>query len=138
MSAEQKQIIELMLMKNIPNERTRVIAKDAAPAIMKMVERMACLVTDKGVSALNEVAAPNIDLAGYFALRYPMNASNGMQYHDKNTCLSVIRIAGWEAPNLHTLRYEVTFKADDSGETRVIKHEVIRQTDGSWLFGVAK
>jgi hypothetical protein len=126
---EQTKAIEGALMKGIPNDRIRELVKDAAPAITVMAERVSCLANGAGRSALAEFAAPN--KSGFIYLSYPMET---MQYHDKAFCATVLRITGWQAPANNALSYEVTFKAEDSGETKTLRHEIVRQSDGSWLF----
>ena len=126
---EQAKAIEIALMKGIPNDRIRAMVTEAAPTIITLAERVSCLSGGTGRSALAEFAAPN--RSGFIYLTYPMET---MQYHDKAFCTTVLRISGWEAPANNALKYEITFKAEDSGETKALRHEIVRQTDGSWLF----
>lgn len=126
---DQTKAVEAALMKSIPNDRIRDLIKDAASSIAVMAERVSCLANGTGRSALAEFAAPN--KSGFIYLSYPMET---MQYHDKAFCTTVLRIAGWQAPANNALSYEVTFKAEDSGETKTLRHEIVRQSDGSWLF----
>jgi hypothetical protein len=136
-TAEQKEAIEAALMKNMSNERVRAMVKEAASSIIWMAEKIGCLNHDRGLSGLNELASPNFNLADYFNVRYPMTTySAGTKYHDKSVCLSVIRFSGWKMLADNALEYQVTFKADDSGETSVITHSIIRQPDSTWTFGV--
>jgi hypothetical protein len=128
---DQKKAIESALMKNVPNDRIREMVKEAASSITQMAERMGCLADNKGTSALNEFAAPNVPYASGLQYNFPMYHA---KYHDKSSCLSVLRISGWLAPANNALRYEVLYKSDASGESRAVKHEVVRQPDSSWLF----
>lgn len=129
---EQSKAIEVSLMKSIPNDRIRDMVKDAAPTLIAVSERVSCLVNDTGRSALAEFAAPN--KSNFIYLNYPMHFAGGTKYHDKAFCMTVLRISGWQAPANNALSYEITFKADDSGETKSWNHEIVRQSDGSWLF----
>ena len=117
---EQKQLIEAALMKNVPNDRIREKVKEAAPSVTWMAEKMGCLNSNRGVSGLNEYASPNFDLASYFTNNYPMNEFSGAKYHEKSICMNVTRVSGWKALADNALEYQVTFKAEDSGETKVI------------------
>jgi hypothetical protein len=128
---DQKKAIETALMKNVPNDRIREMVKEAASSITQMAERMGCLADNKGASALNEFAAPNVPYGSGIQYNFPMHHA---KYHDKSSCLSVLRISGWLAPANNALRYEVLYKSDASGESRAVKHEVVRQPDNSWLF----
>jgi hypothetical protein len=92
---------------------------------------LSCLVDYTGASALNEYAAPGTDLHNMYVGLRPMRT---MQYHNKAACLTVARVQGWQAPALNALRFEVLYRADDSGETAKLSHEAVRQPDGSWLF----
>lgn len=129
---EQSKAVETALMKSIPNDRIRDMVKDAASTIVAVAERVSCLSNDTGRSALAEFAAPN--KSNFIYLNYPMHFAGGTKYHDKAFCMTVLRISGWQAPANNALSYEITFKADDSGETKSLNHEIVRQSDGSWLF----
>ncbi len=129
---DQAKVIEVSLMKSIPNDRIRDMVKAAAPTIIAVAERVSCLSNDTGRSALAEFAAPN--KSNFIYLNYPMHFAGGTKYHDKAFCMTVLRISGWQAPANNALSYEITFKADDSGETKSWNHEIVRQSDGSWLF----
>jgi hypothetical protein len=126
---EQQKAVEAALMKSIPNDRIGAMVTEAKQVVAAVAERLSCLSTWDGRSAMNEFAAPNSHFV--MGLSAPMAM---MQYHDKAFCLTVLRINGWEAPANNALKYEVMFKAEDSGETRSHKHEIVRQTDGTWLF----
>jgi hypothetical protein len=125
---EQKAAIEMALMKSVPNERIREMIKEASPVITWMAERKSCHSSYLGSSGLNEFAAPGHRPSDWGIVMSSMN------YHDKGLCLNVLRISGWTAPANNALRYEVMYKAEDSGETGISTHELVRQTDGSWLF----
>lgn len=119
------------VLKNVTNDRTRQLAKDAAPAIAAYVEKLACVNDYSAARALNEFAAPGMQLVNQQMLTAPaMNAA----YHDKSACLSVIRVHGWSMPANNALRFEAVYKADDSGQTVKVEHEAVRQPDGAWLF----
>lgn len=129
---EQSKAVETALLKSIPNDRIRDMVKDAAPTIVAVAERVSCLSNDTGRSALAEFAAPN--KSNFIYLNYPMHFAGGTKYHDKAFCMTVLRISGWQAPANNALSYEIMFKAEDSGETKSLNHEIVRQSDGSWLF----
>ncbi len=130
---DQKKAVETALMKNVPNDRIREMVKEAAPAVTLMAERMGCLASDAGTSAMNEFLAPNGWWSRVGITVYPMGTMS-IKYHDKSSCLTVVRITAWNAPANNVLTYQVFYKADDSGESAIREHEVIRQTDGTWLF----
>jgi hypothetical protein len=118
------------ISKNVVGEKLRPLVADAAPAIASFLDQLACLADYTAASALNASAAPGIDLQNRYAMLRPMR---GAQYHDKGTCMSVMRVNGWKAPANNALQFEVVYKADDSGEVAKLQHEVVRQPDGSWL-----
>jgi hypothetical protein len=103
---------------------------EAAPVIATFAERLSCLSQPSGAKSLNEFAAPNTTFEwGY--LNYPMFNT---RYHDKAYCMTVLRIHGWEALANNALKYEVQFKAEDSGEVHSNSHVIVKQSDGTWLF----
>jgi uncharacterized protein YchJ len=59
---------------------------------------------------------------------------SGARYHDKNSCLTILRLQGITAPALNALRFEAVYLAEDSGESVIKEHEAVRQLDGQWLF----
>ena len=128
---EQQQALRREVSKSVPNDPLRALVADATPAIIAFIDKTACLADYTGASALNEHAAPGVDLGSYYTSMRPMR---GMQYHNKAACLTVTRIHGWSAPANNALKFEVIYRVDDSGETNKLAHEVIRQSDGTWLF----
>jgi hypothetical protein len=132
-TAEQQLAVKQALTKNIPSESVRALVTEASPFISTFIERVACLVDYTGAGALNEYAAPGVS----FKLTYGDLQGHPMRYapyHDKAACMTVSRIHGWIAPANNALRFEVIYKADDSGETAKLTHEAIKQPDGEWLF----
>lgn len=138
-SPEQKTSIETEWAKNIPNESIGERASQAKSNAGLFLERLSCLSDYAGIeplmagtSALNEFAAPNTNFSQVAITLRPMRDA---RYHDKKLCMTVARISDWKSPANNALTFEVLFKADDSGETKKLRIETIRQTDGAWLFG---
>ena len=128
---EQQQAIKRELSKSIPDAKVRSLVGEASSAISTFVERMACLADYTGASALDEYAAPGVQLGSMYISLRPMRSA---QYHNKAACMTVSRIHGWMAPANNALQFEVIYKADDSGETAKLTHEAVKQPDGTWLF----
>lgn len=128
---EQQLAIKQELMKNLPSENIRKLATDAAPTISAFIERLACLADPAGGSALDEYAAPGVGLGAVYATMGPMRAA---RYHNKGSCMTVMRVHGWTAPANNALQFEVVYKAEDSGETAKSFHEFVRQPDGAWMY----
>jgi len=119
------------VLKNVGNERLRALVKDAAPAISAYIEKLACVRDYEAARALEEFAAPETQLVNQSMMLGPIRDS---AYHDRSTCLSIVRVHGWSAPANNALRFEAVYKADDSGQTAKVEHEAVRQPDGAWLF----
>lgn len=130
-SSEQRQRIDQEIRKNVGDPRLLAAVVDAAPSIKPFLEALSCVNDYPGTNALNAYATANNDLAAAYVMLRPMRATTA---HNKATCLTVTRIHGWTAPKANSLKFEVVFTADDSGEVAKTKHEVIKQPDGSWLF----
>ena len=130
LTPEQHQAVAKEMGKVLPTAQVRQLVQEAAPAITAYVERMSCLAAYEGSSALNEFAAPGANLSGAWAIA-PMTRAH---YHNKASCMTVARVQGWTAPANNALRFEVLYKAEDSGETAKLNHEAVRQPDGTWLF----
>lgn len=127
-TSEQQKAIASEIPKVVPNENIRQIVKDATPTLTTYVERLSCLAEEAGLSALLEYAAPGARIS------YWNRGMAYVQYHNKAACMTITRIQGWNAPALNALQFEVTYKADDSGEIGKSQHEIVRQPDGAWLF----
>ncbi|MEY4561042.1 MAG: hypothetical protein RLZZ618_319 [Pseudomonadota bacterium] len=130
-NAEQRQAIQNELPKALPHNRIQPQVEEAGPAIASFIERVSCLAEPTGASALNEFAAPGHDLGAYYIPNRPMRAA---VYHNRASCMTVVRVHGWVAPAANALRFEAVYKAEDSGETIKLSHDAIRQPDGVWLF----
>lgn len=130
-TAEQQGAIRRELSKPLPNEKIRQMVNEASPAIMMFIERIACLADYTGASALDEYAVSGASLRNRYVGSQPMAFA---RYHDKAACMTVSRVQGWNAPANNALRFEVVYKADDSGEVSKLTHEAIKQPDGAWLF----
>lgn len=128
---KQQQLITQAIPKSISNAHLRPRIAEASPAIAEFVERLACLTDHTGASALNQYAVPGANLHNRYVGLHPMRL---MKYHNKTACLSVSRIHGWSGPANNALRFEVIYKSDESGETKKLTHEAIKQPDGVWLF----
>ena len=57
-----------------------------------------------------------------------------LQYHDKNSCLSVDRIDNFTEPAKNALSFRVAFVSDSSGESIINNYTLVRQADGAWLI----
>ncbi len=125
---EQQQAIANEIPKVVPNDNIRQIVKDATPTLSVYLERLSCLAEEAGLSALLEYAAPGARIS------YWNRGMAYVQYHNKAACMTITRIHAWNAPALNALQFEVTYKADDSGEIGKTQHEIVRQPDGVWLF----
>jgi hypothetical protein len=130
-SPDQKDRIDQEMKKNVGNPELLAAVIDATPSIKPFLEMLSCVNDYTGTKALNAYATAGIDLSGPYVMLRPMRATTT---HNKATCLTVTRIHGWTAPTKNSLKFEVVYTADDSGEVAKTKHEVIKQPDGSWLF----
>lgn len=131
-SPEQQAALAKELPKTLPSPQIKALVAEAAPTITRFIERLACLADVlSGAGALNEFAAPGTTLSSYYVSLRPMRET---PYHNKATCLTVIRVQGWRAPANNALQFEVVYKAEDSGEAAKTAHELVRQPDGAWLF----
>lgn len=103
---------------------------EAAPVIKEYVRINACLTGYNG-TFLNPFLAPGKSQASYLYMGAPMPQ---MRYHDKSTCVTVLRFGGWAMPARNALRFEVVYHAEDSGESLKSHHELVKQPSGEWLF----
>ena len=128
-STQAAMIDASLLIKGEESAIKKAIA-EAAPNISSFLKINSCLAGYNG-SSLNTFAAPG--------KLYPNNNYIGgpmptMYKHNKAICATVIRIHGWSMPSKNALRFEVVYKAEDSGESGKAEHEVQRQANGQWLF----
>jgi hypothetical protein len=128
-SSQQVAKIQAALQVTTANaEMDRAVA-EAASTIGSFIKTNACLSGYDG-SALNVFAAPGKS--------YPNNNYSGpmptMYKHNKSSCATVLRVHGWSMPTRNSLRFEVVYVAEDSGESSKAAHEVVKQASGEWLF----
>ncbi len=130
-TTEQQDIIKTALYKIMTNEKIRVMVKEAEPNVLGLIERLSCLNDVERSTPLNEFGVGSALGSQYFYGSFPIRTT---KYHDKSMCMKVLRITGWASPANNAFSFSVMYQAEDSGETDQTTHEVIRQTDGSWLF----
>lgn len=128
-TAEQLAKIDAALMVKNQNRDIAQAISEASPVIRDFVRTAACMPASGGSSGLNAYAAPGANLA--WAGAAPMPA---MRYHDKSSCVSVLRLHGWKMPAKNALHFEVVYQAEDSGESAMRQHELIKQPSNEWLF----
>ena len=119
LTTEQHAAVVKELGKVLPSTQVRQLAQEAAPAIAAYIERVSCLATYDGASALNEFAAPGVNLS-FVWISGPMHSAH---YHNKASCMTVARVQGWMAPANNALRFEVLYKGrrqrrDDQAKPR--------------------
>ena len=126
---QQAKIRSALAGKGLKDERAKQNLSEASETISAFLENVGCIPASDG-GGLNVFAAPGHRFSpnGFAS---PMLST---RYHDKSACLSVVRIQGVTAPALNALRFEVVYLADDSGESTIKHHELVKQPDGQWLF----
>jgi hypothetical protein len=107
---------------------TRAV-QEAQGTIAAFLKMHSCITYN--ASGLNAFAAPG---KLYPNNNYTLSPKPQMRKHDKATCVSVLRVHGWTMPTPNTLRFEVVYTSDSSGESGKSQHEMQRQAGGEWLF----
>lgn len=128
-TATQQNKISKELSKKMAQRDLQTKIAEASKTIQPFLEKRACIIETRAISALNIYAAPSIDFTFMFG---PLTTM--MRYHDKAQCLTVAKIHGWKSPALNALQFEALFLAEDSAETVKTYHELVKQPDGEWLF----
>lgn len=130
---DQEERIKKETEKKFQDARLRNVIADASSTLKEFVAKVSCLPYNGGdlnaqiTSMFTIYAAPGRSL-------FLLPPANQTRYHDKSSCLSVVRIQGWNAPALNALKFEVVYLANDSGESAKTDHEMVKQPDGVWLF----
>jgi hypothetical protein len=128
MSPEQENKLMAAIATTGKNAQFDQAIVEAGPNIASFVKIEACTPDANRGALLNAYAAPGKDFGWYWL---PMN---GMKYHDKSKCASVLRLQGWSMPLKVVLRFEAVFISDNSGESVKTTHELVKQPSGEWLF----
>jgi hypothetical protein len=126
---QEAKIAAALSAKGLKDQRVRQNLSEATDTIKGFLQKLSCL-QGYNASSLNTYAAPGHQFASNNFLS-PMTSA---RYHDKGSCLTVVRIQGVATPALNALRFEVVYLAEDSGESIKTWHELVRQPDGQWLF----
>lgn len=123
----QRSAISQRLASPQTNAELQEAIRQATSTIQPLLERVSCI-SNYNQSILTKFAAP-----GYaFGIGHVLPMIR-MQYHDKATCLDVVRLQGWSMPARNALKFEVVFEAPDSGESMKNDYTLVRQPDGVWL-----
>lgn len=122
--------IDSALEFNAPNTTLTQAVSEAKSTIGPFLKLHSCL-SGYNASSLNIYAAPG---KLYPNNNYPHSLIPQMRGHDKSSCLTVQRVHGWIMPSANTLRFEVVYLSDSSGESGKSHHEMQKQANGEWLF----
>lgn len=129
-SARQLDQIDAALNAKNQNQALAQAISEAAPVIKNFVQINACLTGYNG-TFLNPYLVPGKSESSFGYLGAPMPR---MKYHDKSSCVTVLRFDGWAMPARNALRFEVVYQAEDSGESVKSWHELVKQPSNEWLF----
>lgn len=100
---------------------------EAAPTIEKVISFISCYPDWSPSRYLQPYLMEGVE----HSVLAPMN---GMKYHAKEQCLKVARMDNWSMPARNALAFRTVYASDVSGESKAYSYEVVRQTDGAWLF----
>ncbi|WP_194722388.1 hypothetical protein [Noviherbaspirillum malthae] len=129
-SARQLEQIDAALRAKDQNQAIAQAITEAAPVIRDFVKIHGCLNGYNG-TFLNPYFVPGKSEAAFNYIGAPMQQ---MRYHDKSSCVTVLRFGGWTMPARNALQFEVVYQAEDSGETVKSHHELRKQPGNEWLF----
>ena len=125
-SPEQEQRIATQLS-HAPAGVSKQVA-DATETLKSFIGLNSCIFDYSGKSQLQAYLGPHGDLN---AVNPPYVA---LHYHDKESCLDVIRIQGWSALSLNAVQFQVVYTAADSGESVARTDTMQKEPDGTWLM----
>lgn len=122
--------IDAALRFDSPNAALAAAVQDAKGTVAPFLKAHSCL-SGYNASMLNVYAAPG---KLYPNNNYSQSPVPQMHRHDKSMCATVLRVQGWTMPSPNTLRFEVVYVSDSSGESGKSYHETQKQPNGEWLF----
>jgi hypothetical protein len=122
--------IDAALQFESPNAALATAVEEAQVTVAPFLKAHSCL-SGYNASILNIYAAPG---KLYPNNNYIQALIPQMHRHDKSTCVTVLRIQGWTMLSPNTLRFEVVYVSDSSGESGKSYHEIQKQPNGEWLF----
>lgn len=129
-SLEQSEKINSAVRIKTNNTELREAVSEATPTIGAFLKINSCL-AGYNASVLNAYAAPGKIYPSHNYIGGPMPT---MYRHNKSSCVSVLRVHDWSMPTKNSLHFEVVYLAEDSGESSKATHELVKQTNGEWLF----
>jgi hypothetical protein len=124
---EQKTALAAALNSKLADPDAQKVRSELAPNLTKLLNILACYSQLDIGNFTKRFFAPNVS-------DYVVPVTNGMNYHDRATCLSVERIDGWSMSAKNAVKMRVVFVADDSGESAVRNLEWQKQSDDVWLL----
>ena len=127
---EQQAMIDAAVRpKGIKDHRVTAMLDEASDNLKGFLQLASCI-NDFNGSALNLYAAPGHEYSKYSFF----GPNNSSKYHDKSTCVNVVRLQGVTAPAANALKFEVVYQAADSGEVQKFAGLMVKQTYGQWMF----
>lgn len=107
--------------------------KSAAPTISEILKLHGCWFFTGGdarSSPLGIYEAPGASTWSGVLIGRPTN----LQYHPKDSCVSVARIQGWTMPAANALSFETLYQSEASKETKKVRYTLVKQPDNAWLL----
>ena len=102
---------------------------EAADLISLIVQTSACATSGPAWNRLNRVSeSPQNHTYGLYS---PMR---NMQYHNKTSCLDVIRIDKWAKPAKNALSFRVQLISGQSDEAASLAFVLVKSMEGQWLI----
>ena len=129
-AAGQTAEIEKLLLQPLANAAVSSDRAAASPVIRTMVTTAACASVAEAWNARNRLMMRPRTFGGYEPATTPMLRT---KYHDRTTCMDVVRIVNWSKPAANALKFQAYFVAADSGESASVIFELQRASDGEWL-----
>lgn len=113
----------------------RVIAAHraaAAPLIRQVLATLSCARDSAALNSLNrQHLSPRTFRPPFYNSLIPMQ---NLDYHDKSTCLDVVRLTDWTKPANNALKFEAHYISPQSGEAKQQTFELQKGSDGQWMI----
>lgn len=125
--AQEAQIDKLLAAPN-PDPRIRADLQAAEPLIKKILATEACAQNGAAMLSLNKFS---LNPQSHFDFAFLMH---WMEYHNKRSCLDVMRIFAWGKPANNALSFSVNYIAEDSGETGSQNFILQNTEENGWMI----
>ena len=123
----QIQALDMQLKTATTDKNLLAARAEAEPTIKKVIGTLACFPDTNPGKYLGPYLMEGVS----YSVLAPMS---GMHYHPQEQCLNVARLDNWSMPAKNAIAFRGVYVSGASDESKEYRYELVKQSDGAWLF----